>query len=213
MATKFPPPPPWKADAFFRNNSDDTGWSESYWVRAVDTAQEALAAIQDMMVLRLALLTPEMELNFVRVSDGNIRNDTLVKGFLPGDAKGTFPDSASPQRSLRADLGVLVRMENQFFRKHTTRLLRGIPRSIVNAALDSSIDTSLSTAPNGPLWQSSFDIWEQRLIDEYAIMVKNTDPDPVFTDFFIEAVSLFSDIRSRNIGRPSRASRGRRVAR
>jgi hypothetical protein len=73
---------------FFFEDSSDHGWSETHFLPPSVTLEGAFAAFDTLKTLRQNLLGSSAYLLYMRVSDDNVRGDSLVKTFRDHGSSG-----------------------------------------------------------------------------------------------------------------------------
>jgi hypothetical protein len=208
--------PPYFCQLFFRDSEDDEGWSEGYWINKA-TYDEALADIIKVGTQRLAMLTPENVLDYIRVSSADIRGDTEIVYPDPGKNKGTFKGPGNnPLRSDPSEVCAIVRLNGLItlpgpppreIPVHAIRPWHGVywDAKVVNT--DNQIDFTFS-------WGQAVLAAINRIIALGSLYEVSKPPTLMtFVPWVVTSIEVKSRLSSRKVGRPFGLSRGRLVAR
>lgn len=112
-----------KMQVFIKNKQTIAGFSENYWIAATD-ATTAMTKFDAYYPVRLPLLAKAAAIDYVRISNPNIRGDAAVQAFwsLNGTATATV---VTQEQSLPSDIALLLRQQTSGG-WHSVRYLRGI---------------------------------------------------------------------------------------
>ena len=154
------------------NDSDDPdGFSESYWLRTSVMA-DAKTKLKAIYLARRKMMCDDIRVQFLRVSDPNIRGDSLID--KPFEDQKTPPNyntyqTVSPKPNSLPDGLVIfadVRTANALIRAQ--RPLHAIPTPMLSfqqQAFAGSRDVFSSSA-----WEAGFDAWAKALIANASIV-------------------------------------------
>jgi len=208
---KFPAPP-YACLSFFEDSENETGWSEFYWVQPAPAGgyASALSRLKTITTNRLTLCQSYIRCTGMRVSDANVKGDTIVE-FLPPTANfGTYKGAVTDP--LPSDDAVFCRLQGDLATPiaKSIRPIHAIPRFL-------KLTGSQRTFNPDAEWTTNFAGYKGALI-EFAKLIRRVPPVPPATDptFSVAGISdvIYSlQIRNRKIGRPFGLFRGRVVAR
>lgn len=145
---------------FFFKDSAGYGWSEMLWSTLTELAP-TMAAAKRLLRPRVALLGRNASLEFIRVSDEEVKRDSLVYPVPPGDQvlRGTSEDQHDS-----ANLALIVRMDATNPTARRTLYMRGFKDLYAKAG---------KFDPDG-LFISRFRTWEAALkADSWGIKLRN----------------------------------------
>jgi hypothetical protein len=140
--------PPYFCQLFLRDSEDSEGWSEGYWINQA-TYDQALAALKVLTLARLAYLTPEIFVDYLRVSSSDLKGDTVIAFPDVTNQQGVFKQGNNPIASLPSDICAYVRFTGQVnvvgpparvLPVHTIRPIHGVARSAVMLNTDQQLD-------------------------------------------------------------------------
>lgn len=120
------PSPGFKCNLFFTSFQQvATGWSEVYYNEST-TINAALGEMEDLCTIRQKLLAPPNRLLLARVSDLNVKGDSLI--FVPPGpgAGGQAPQAQPPISEDYYFIAWLVRFETTDGVYHTNHYLGGV---------------------------------------------------------------------------------------
>ena len=145
---------------FFFKDSGGYGWSETIHSTKPDLTA-CLAAASSLAAFRISCLGGTSYLPFVRVSDDEVKRDSLIFKVPPGDM---FNTSAAGTSSDIANTSLTVRLSSTPLRRRTL-YMRGIPDDVVK-------NSGLYTPSQN--FQGAFDQWFIQLkTDAWAIRGKS----------------------------------------
>jgi hypothetical protein len=188
--------PQYKVTFFFQDNTNQTGWTESWWSTNTDGVS-ALTAWNPTFTARLALLMNYCQITEVRVANVDHPRDSIYAGYAPGT--GTISNTSHPGCGpwdallVRRDVAPLTLFGHVF--------MRGIPQAIFTGRVYGSADSYMAT------WTANFTTWRSALLAIPAQLRKGTTTPPTYPNM----TDLFGIRRTeRRVGRPFDALRGRR---
>lgn len=182
---------------FFHNGV--SGWSEKYWWGETDydTIASNMRMAGGLFEVRMGLSTDSVKLDYARISDDEIRGDSLLVPVV-GYTHGTF--GSEGDKSTEPWSALIMRWAAAPT-SYVTRFLHGLPQS--------QVTEGFYTPTMG--WLTAFDAYTAFAMANLRIFAKDRTVGGPRVLSAILAITT-GNLTTRHVGRPFGLPRGRRTA-